>query len=272
MKKKRKSILSYIIILIVVFLILFPVATMILWVFTERWAWPDLFPQVFSMRALDQISARGTELSAVFASSAEISVVVASFSVVVALMTARAVVLYDFPGKQLIYFLTILPFMIPVTVLAMGLQVLFIKLGLNNAVTGVILIHLIASLPYAVRLLIDGTQAVGNRLEEQARVLGASAWKAFFHTTLPMLVPVMLSSFCMAYIVSFSQYFMTLLIGGGKVKTFTVVMVPYLQSGNRNIACVYSVIFLGVTLILFSLFEGLAKHWTKENSGGFYES
>jgi len=65
---------------------------------------------------------------------------------------------------------------------------------------------------------------------------------------------------------------MTLLIGGGKVKTFTVVMVPYLQSGNRNIACVYSVIFLGVTLILFSLFEGLAKHWTKENSGGFYES
>ena len=57
MKKKRKSILSYIIILIVVFLILFPVATMILWVFTERWAWPDLFPQVFSLRALDQISA-----------------------------------------------------------------------------------------------------------------------------------------------------------------------------------------------------------------------
>ena len=68
MKKKRKSILSYIIILIVVFLILFPVATMILWVFTERWAWPDLFPQVFSMRARDQISARGTELSALFAS------------------------------------------------------------------------------------------------------------------------------------------------------------------------------------------------------------
>ena len=67
-----------------------------------------------------------------FASSAEISVVVASFSVVVALMTARAVVLYDFPGKQLIYFLTILPFMIPVTVLAMGLQVLFINWGVNN--------------------------------------------------------------------------------------------------------------------------------------------
>ena len=60
-------------------------------------------------------------------------------------MTARAVVLYDFLGKQLIYFLTILPFMIPVTVLAMGLQVLFIKLGLNNTVTGVILIHLIES-------------------------------------------------------------------------------------------------------------------------------
>lgn len=272
MKNKKKSILSYFIILIVAFLVLFPVATMLVWVFTERWAWPGLIPQVFSMRAIDQITARGTELSAVFASSVGISVVVATLSVVIALMTSRAIVFYEFRGKQLIYFLTILPFMIPVTVLAMGLQVLFIKMGLNNTVTGVILIHLIASLPYAVRLLMDGTQAVGNRLEEQARVLGASAWKAFLHTTLPMLVPVMLSSFCMSYIVSFSQYFMTLLIGGGRVKTFTIVMVPYLQSGNRNIACVYSVIFLGVTLILFTVFEGLAKHWTKENSGGFYES
>ena len=70
--------------------------------------------------------------------------------------------------------MTILPFMVPATVFAMGVQITFIKMGLNNTVTGVILAHLICSLPYAVRLMMDGTEAVGNRLEEQARVLGAS--------------------------------------------------------------------------------------------------
>lgn len=39
-----------------------------------------------------------------------------------------------------------------------------------------------------------------------------------------MLMPVMLASMSMSYIVSFSQYFITLLIGGGSVKTFAIVM------------------------------------------------
>ena len=160
--------------------------------------------------------------------------------------------------------------MVPATVFAMGIQTTFIKLGLNNTIPGVIISHLICSLPYAVRLLMDGTIAVGNGLEEQARVLGASAWKAFVKVTLPVLAPVMLSSFSMAYIVSFSQYFLTLLIGGGRIKTFTIVMVPYLQGGNRNIACVYSTIFFGITLLIFAFFEWIAGRLSKNNSVEYY--
>ncbi len=94
--------------------------------------------------------------------------------------------------------------------------------------------------------------------------------QAFFRVTFPLLVPVILSSFSMAYIVSFSQYFLTLLIGGGQVKTFTIVMVPYLQGGDRNIACAYSVIFLGITLAVFALFEKIAGRWGKNTDTEFY--
>ena len=81
---------------------------------------------------------------------------------------------------------------------------------------------------------------------------------------------MILSAVSMSYIISFSQYFLTLIIGGGNVKTFTIVMVPYLQSGNRNIASIYSVIFLGVTLLVFTVFEKIGKHWTKNSGGEFY--
>jgi len=107
-------------------------------------------------------------------------------------------------------------------------------------------------------------------LEEQARVLGASPFTAFFRTSLPMLVPVILSAVSMSYIVSFSQYFLTLMIGGGNVKTFTIVMVPYLQSGNRNIACIYSVIFLAITLVVFGIFDWIAKRFMRNSSGDYY--
>lgn len=269
MKLKRHIIMNIIIISFVL-LVIIPTATIAVWTFTERWAWPDLTPQFFSMRAVNEILGGGSRLVPVVISSILISVCVAALSVAIGIMTARALIFYDFPGKEIFSFFAVLPFMVPATVFAMGIQIAFIKAGINNTVLGVVAAHLICSLPYAVRLLMDGTMAAGKSLEEQARVLGATAFQAFFKVMLPVLTPVILSAFSMSYIVSFSQYFLTLLIGGGQVKTFTIVMVPYLQSGNRNIACVYSTLFLGITLVIFGAFEWIAGRWNKNNKAEFY--
>lgn len=268
----KKPVFTAIIIFVLTAAILLPAVPMFLWIFTERWPWPDLFPRVFSKRAVLEVTGRKGELLQLLGSSILISTAVAFLSAAIGIMTARAMVLYRFPGKQVMYFFTVLPFMIPATVFAMGIQVTFIKLGLNNRIAGVILAHLVCSLPYGVRLIMDGTMAAGNRLEEQARVLGASPFQAFYKTTLPVLAPVILSAATMSYIVSFSQYFLTLMIGGGRVKTFTMVMVPYLQSGNRNMACIYSAVFLCATLAVFLVFERVAGHWIKQGGGEFYAS
>ena len=258
--RKKKFTITNIMLLLLILIILLPVTLLLIWTMTERWAWPDILPQVFSLRALREISGRGGALVRLFLSSILISFAAALLSVVTD----------DFPFRNLIYFMTILPFMVPATVFAMGVQIIFIKMGFNNTIAGVVLAHLICSLPYAVRLIMDGTEALGSRLEEQARVLGASEIQAFFQVTLPLLVPVILSAFSMSYIVSFSQYFLTLLIGGGQVKTFTIVMVPYLQGGDRNIACAYSAVFLGITLVIFGLFEKISERWSKNVDTEFY--
>lgn len=266
----RNGILTKLIVITTVLAIILPLFSIFIWSFTERWAWPDLLPQVFSTRALREIMDKPEELVKMFMSSIFISTVVGVLSVAIGLMTSRALVFYDFKGRKFVHFLTILPFMVPATVFAMGVQMTFIKLGINNTVFGVIVSHLICSLPYAVRLIMDGLSALGPKLEEQARVLGAGPIKAFFSTTFPLMTPIMLSSMSMAYIVSFSQYFLTLLIGGGRVKTFTVVMVPFLTGGDRSIACVYSVLFLAVTLAVFTLFEFIAKKYSENVDEAFY--
>lgn len=270
MTEKKQYRMGYVILFFVAAAILIPAAVMLVWIFTERWAWPDLIPQVFSLRALSEIMGRKEEMVGLFASSIFISTVVALLSVIIGIMTTRALVFYRFFGRKVMSFFTVLPFMVPATVFAMGIQVTFIRMGLNNTVVGVIIAHLICSLPYAVRLLQDGTEAVGKKLEEQARVLGAGPGTAFLKVTLPMLAPVILSAASMSYIVSFSQYFLTLLIGGGNIRTFTIVMVPYLQGGDRNIACIYSTFFLGVTLLVFWVFELLAGRWIKNTGGDYY--
>jgi putative spermidine/putrescine transport system permease protein len=270
MTKKKKCIFEKLILVIFCLGIILPLFTILVWAFTERWAWPSLVPQVLSLRAVRSVFGKSAVLSRVFFSSVMISLVVATLSVLIGAMTARALVCYKFPGKGFFDLLSLLPFLVPSTVFAMGIQITFLKLGMGGTVQGVILVHLICSLPYAVRLLEDGTRAVGTGMEEQARVLGAGPLTAFFKVTFPNLMPVMLSAFSMSYIVSFSQYFLTLIIGGGSVKTFTIVMVPYLQSGERNFASVYSMIFLAITIVIFGVFEWIVNRWTKEQDIEYY--
>lgn len=268
--KKKQNIFENLIIAIFVLVIILPLLTILMWVFTERWAWPSLIPQTFSLRAVKAVFRDRAELAKLFMSSVWISFVVAFASVIIGMMTARALECYEFFGKKIFSFISILPFLVPASVFAMGIQITFIKMGLSGTVFGVIIVHLICSLPYAVMLIQDGMRALGTGLEEQARVLGAGPLKAFFKVTFPNLFPVMLAAFSMSYIVSFSQYFLTLMIGGGSVKTFAIVMVPFLTSGERNFASVYSLIFLAITVIVFGVFEWIVSRLTKDQEIEYY--
>lgn len=208
---KKSNFFSMIIIIVFCFLIIFPLSTLIIWVFTERYAWPSILPQKFSLRALTRMLSN-KDTSSTFFLSIFISSIVAFFSVVIGILTSRAFILYEFRGKCIFKFLVMFPFLVPTTVFAMGIQITFLRLGLTGNIYGVILCHIIYSLPYATRLIDEGMSAISVKYEEQARVLGEVSTKAFFIVTLPNLVPVILTSFTMAYIISFSQYFLTLLI------------------------------------------------------------
>ena len=222
-----KNLAKKMIIYLFAFVIIFPILTLFVWSFTERYVWPDIFPKNLSLRAFNSIVIKSDDLSRTFAVSILISTVVSLICVIIAILSARAMCFFEFKGKAFMSFVTLAPFLVPTTVFGKG-------------------------------------------LEEQARVLGARPVCAFFSITLPNLLPTVLSAFTMSYIISISQYFLTLIIGGGNIKTFSVVMVPYMQSGERNFASIYAVIFLGITVIVFFIFEALAKAVSKGNKVEYF--
>lgn len=241
--------------------IFLPLLVIVLWAFTSSWPWPELLPHEFSGRGLTEIFSNQQGLGLVLLQSICIALAVALIATLVATLAARAFTCHDFLGKELVRFSTVLPFLIPTTVFAMGVQLVFIRAGLANTVGGVILAHTIVALPYAVMIMTDAMIAAGTRLEQQARVAGAGPLRSLMSVQIPQLLPGILSAMSMSYIMSFSQYFLTLLIGGGAVKTFAVTMFPYLASGDRTIASAYGVVFLVVTLAVFFVFELLIKRY-----------
>lgn len=241
------------------FLILLPLAILLVWCFANRWAYPSLMPENFSLRGLTQVLFGYRDMGQIVGSSILISVISAVLCVAASSLAARAVVFYDFKGKRLLEFMTMMPVIVPATVFGMGIHMLFIKGGLNHTITGVILTHIVVSLPYGVKIMTDITKLYGRKLEEQAMVLGADGWRSFWLVSFPKLIPGITSALSMTFIISFSQYFLTLLIGGGRVKTFSVVMVPFIQSGDKTIAANYSILFIIVTFIIFLIFDIIGK-------------
>lgn len=254
---RRRNRLMDLVLALTALAIFLPVIVTVIWTVTGRWPWPSLLPETCTTRTLHELFAGSSPLHEILRGSIVIATAVAVLGTVIAMMTARATEIYHIRGRRLISLSAMLPLIVPGTVFAMGIQVILIRMGLGDTVTGVILVHLVAALPYCVLIMTDITAAVGSSLEEQAQLLGAGPARSFFDVTIPQLLPGMLSSASMAYIISYSQYFTTLLAGGGRVKTLALVMVPYIQSGDRALSSVYAVTFVGSALIVFFIFEAL---------------
>jgi len=251
----RRNTFFSLLLLITICCILFPMVVILLWSFTGRWPWPELLPQSFLTRTWKELLFGSASLPKLLFSSMSLAAAVAALGTGIGILTARATELYNIPFKTLIRFGSFLPLLIPGTVFTMGIQVVLIRMGLTDTVGGIILVHLVAALPYCITIMTDMTAAIGPKLEEQAAVLGAPPLRAFFYGSFHPLLPAILSSMSMGFILSYSQYFTTLLVGGGRVKTIATVLVPYIQSGDRPLASAYSVAFVGSALAVFALFE-----------------
>lgn len=259
----KRNLLMRSVLAVTLLCIFLPMAVVLLWSVTERWPWPSFLPESYSLRTVRELLFGSARLSEILFSSITLGLTVAVLGTAIGILTARATELYDFPGKELVSMASFLPLLVPGTVFAMGIQITLIRLGLSDTLAGVIIVHLIAAMPYCITIMTDVTRAVGNKLEQQAMVLGADPFRAFFQVTLPSLVPGILSSMSMGFILSYSQYFTTLMVGGGRVKTLALVLVPYIQSGDRALSAVYSVAFVGSALLVFFLFEGII-HYTQK--------
>ena len=237
--KRRAGSIFYLLFRNLFFLsLVLPLFFLLLFSFTERYAWPELFPTSFSLRSFKSILFQRKALFQDTLFSMFFSLLVSLCTVLVAFCTAKYQNEEGLKGKGLVAFLVNFPIMIPATVFAMGAQILFLKIKIFNPFLTVFLAH--------------------------AKVMGAVGGKLFWNISLPLLYPYIFPAFMMSYILSMSQYILTLILGGGKVKSLSLIMVPYIQSGERNLASAYGLIFLSSSFLLFFLLDFLEKGIQRE--------
>lgn len=237
---------------ILYFTIIGPIVLLCIYIFVERWSYPDIMPQVFSFRSIDSVIRQQGFLKLIL-SSTLISVLVSIISLIIALMNSWFIFYKckDSRVKNAVHLMAIFPFMMSATVFSLGINVDFLKINLDKTLTAVIVSHLVFSLPYSHKIIYDAFKAIGEKYYEASKSLGASDINTFLRVILPLTSPVITNALNMAFVISFSQYFTTLVMGGGNVKTLSTVIVPFLQSGERNISAIYSLVFILISGVIF---------------------
>ncbi|WP_421916902.1 ABC transporter permease [Mesorhizobium sp.] len=142
---------------------------------------------------------------AAFQTSMWIALVTAAVTTLIGIMTAFALVRFEFAGKQAINTLVILPALVPETILGVGLLVMIKSIDQPRSMLLLILGHILLTLPYVVLIVQARMVGIKRSYEEAALSLGASRLSTFREITLPLLIPAVLASVLLAFTISFDN-------------------------------------------------------------------
>ncbi len=244
-----KSFLRALVIIGIVAGVLLPLLPQIIWSFTFNWFFPNLLPQQWGVRAWEYVVSPTSRVGEAFLTSMALALTVTLAAALIGLPAAWALAKLQFWGKRLVEWLILAPLIVPTLVVVMGLHIFFIRYGLSDSFIGVLLVHLIPALPYFV-LVMGGVFAnYSDEINEAARTLGASPLRIFLHVMLPVITPGLAVAALFTFLVSWSQYITTLLIGGGQVLTLPLVLFPFIQGANQANAAALSLIFVAPALL-----------------------
>ena len=155
--------------------------------------------------------------------------------------------------------LSMIPYIVPGTVLGIALLIGFNKPPL--LISGTMLIMVVAliirRLPYTIRSSVAILQQIPMSIEEAAISLGASKMKAFFRITVPMMASGIISGAILSWVTMISELSTAIILYTGKTKTLTVAIYTEVIRGNYGTAAALSTIMTILTVISLLAFSKL---------------
>jgi ABC-type spermidine/putrescine transport system permease subunit II len=160
-----------------------------------------------------------------------------------------------------LFVLFIAPLIVPRIVIALGLLYLLSRIGLAGKDLGLVLGHTVLALPYVVVTLSAAFKQYDWRLDDAARVLGASTFTRLRTVTLPLMSASLVSAFLLAFITSFDDLTVAIFVSGGINTTLPKQMWDSIQ-----LALTPTLAAASTTLLVFIVFFAVVAQWVSRRS------
>jgi spermidine/putrescine transport system permease protein len=213
------------------------------------------------------------ELHGAVVHSLKIAVSTAIFATLLGICAARAGTKYRFPGKGPVLGFIMLPLVLPEIIVAVALLVVLLRIGVPLSAFTVILGHVLICTPFAIAILNSAFASLDQSLEEAAYDLGENPWSAFRLVILPLVMPGIISSLLISFIISLDEFIIAFFLSGTN-PTLPVYIWGLLRfPGQLPVVMALGTILVVLSIILITIAEtfrrrGLARSG-KSDSGGF---
>ncbi|WP_324662899.1 ABC transporter permease [Haloarcula sediminis] len=228
--------------------LLLPVLIVLITSFTPQ-SFPVIPQEGFSLKWYDELLTDEQLLNAL-----TVSLIVATasaiLSAIIGTIAAIGFVRGEFPYKEQIANVMLLPMIISPVITGIALVRYFSQINLPSGFPALVLGHTVLSLPYVFLLVRSELLTYDQDLERASRVLGADPMTTFRHVTGPIILPAILAGAFIAFVVSFGEFTATQFLIAPGTSTVPVVIYTMLRTGLTPTINALSVILIVVMLVV----------------------
>jgi multiple sugar transport system permease protein len=174
----------------------------------------------------------GNGITAYLQNTAVVSAVAVLVTVGTTTLGGYAVARFSFPGKNILFLVTLAILMVPYTTILIPLYVLLGWIHLQNSLIGLGLVLAMFQLPFGLFMMRNSFEAVPIELEEAALIDGCTPTLALRHVLLRAVTPGMVTVALFSFLASWNEFVAPLIFLTDGSKFTLPVALFNLQSGN----------------------------------------
>ena len=212
--------------------------------------------------SLDSYKFAFSHLTNAIPNTFKIGLMALAIVIIMSIMIAYLVVRRNNSVNRVIDVLSMIPYIIPGSVVGIALAMTFSKKPI--VLTGTVAIMVIALVirrnPYTIRSSVATLQQIPMSIEEAAISLGSSKLKTFFTITVPMMANGILSGAILSWVTIITELSTAIILYNLKTVTLTLAVYTYVSRGNYGIAAAYATILTVTTVISLAIFMRVSKN------------
>jgi multiple sugar transport system permease protein len=204
---------------------------------------PATFEERGATRAM--VSEEARLIPRAMLNSSVIALATMAVNMVFGSMAAYAFARIRFRGKSPTFMGIVMCRLVPASALVVPFYLIVQALGLLDTMAALVMVHSLLTLPFTVLIMTMFFRKIPVEIEEAAVVDGGSPLQIFWRVTLPLSAASLVATGLFAFMLSYSEFMYSLVLGGSeRSRTLPVVMSSLIYNPDMIWGMVMSGVFL----------------------------